>query len=111
LMTGSRSCVFASILFVVIYIFIKVLQTSKIINFINLVKKLIIPLIVVTIAVSIWFQPAIETFSKRTTGDIAEKEFPNLKVTAISNHISYILAPSSHPPQSLRCGGKKRINF
>jgi hypothetical protein len=88
LMTGSRSCVFASILFVVIYIFIKALQTSKIINFLNLVKKLIIPLIVVTIAVSIWFQPAIETFSKRTTGDIAEKEFTNRVANTYTDPVS-----------------------
>jgi hypothetical protein len=73
---------------VVIYIFIKVLQTSKIINFINLVKKLIIPLIVVTIAVSIWFQPAIETFSKRTTGDIAEKEFTNRVANTYTDPVS-----------------------
>ncbi|WP_141105934.1 DUF3131 domain-containing protein [Nodularia sp. NIES-3585] len=31
--------------------------------------------------------------------------------TAISNYIRYIVAPSSHPPQSPRNGGKKRINL
>ena len=64
-MTGSRGTVFAEVLFLVGYLGTKGL--TKPASILRLMKQLIVPVIVVAIAASIWFRPAINSFWLRTT--------------------------------------------
>ena len=63
-MTGSRSCVFASVLFLGVYIITNAREGMAKMS--KLVSKLIIPLIIIAISAFIWFNPAIEAFWLRT---------------------------------------------
>lgn len=64
-MTGSRGTVFAEVLFLVGYLGTKGL--TKPASILRLMKQLIVPVMVVAIAASIWFRPAINSFWLRTT--------------------------------------------
>lgn len=64
-MTGSRSVVFALLLFLLGFIGIKGLTQP--VNTFRLLRQFSIPTIVVVIAASIWFKPAIDAFWLRTT--------------------------------------------
>ncbi len=66
-MTGSRGTVFAEVLFLVGYLGTKGL--TKPASILRLIKQLIVPILVVAIAVSIWFRPAINSFWLRTTSN------------------------------------------
>ena len=65
LMTGSRGTVFAEVLFVVFYFGIKGFTNPE--SVLRLIKQLILPVLIVTIAATIWFRPAINAFWLRTT--------------------------------------------
>lgn len=64
-MTGSRGTIFAQVLFVVGYLIAKGL--TKPASALRLMKRLTIPVIIIAIAGSIWFRPAIESFWLRAT--------------------------------------------
>lgn len=64
-MTGSRSCVFASILFLVGYFSIQGLTQPA--SNLRFLKQFLLPVLIIVIAASIWFRPAIEAFWFRTT--------------------------------------------
>ncbi len=66
-MTGSRGTVFAEVLFLVGYLGTKGLTKPG--SILRLIKQLIVPIIVVAIAASIWFRPAINSFWLRTTSN------------------------------------------
>jgi hypothetical protein len=66
-MTGSRGTVFAEVLFLVGYLGTKGLTQPG--SILRLIKQLIVPIIVVAIAASIWFRPAINSFWLRTTSN------------------------------------------
>jgi hypothetical protein len=72
-MTGSRGTIFAEVLFLVGYLGARGLATP--VSSLRLIRKLIIPLLVVAIAASIWFRPAINAFWQRATRyrDIPER--------------------------------------
>jgi hypothetical protein len=64
-MTGSRSTVFAEVLFVIGYLCLKGLTKPG--SLLRLTKQLILPVLILSIATSIWFRPAINAFWLRTT--------------------------------------------
>jgi hypothetical protein len=66
-MTGSRGTIFAAILFIVGFFFIKILANP--VSIVRMTKQLIIPILIVAIAASTWFFPAIKAFSQRTTAN------------------------------------------
>ena len=67
LMTGSRGIVIALVLFLLGYAVTKgLLQPTKLVR---LIKKLVLPILIVTLAAAIWFQPAIDAFWLRTTSN------------------------------------------
>lgn len=66
-MTGSRGTIFAEILFLVSFLSIKILTNPA--SIVRLTKQLIIPFLIVAIAVSTWFLPAINAFLQRTTAN------------------------------------------
>jgi len=66
-MTGSRGVVLTGILFLLAYIIIKIVfYPSKILG---LLQKFLLPILIVAIATSLWFQPAIDAFLQRTTAN------------------------------------------
>lgn len=65
LMTGSRGVVIASVLFLIGYLGVKGFTQPA--STLRLLRQLLLPAIVVAIASSIWFQPAINAFWLRTT--------------------------------------------
>ncbi|MEC4986947.1 MAG: hypothetical protein SAK42_22825, partial [Oscillatoria sp. PMC 1076.18] len=65
LMTGSRSVVFANILFLLGYLTIRIFSQPG--STLNLIQKLFIPGIAISIAAFIWFRPAIDAFWGRAT--------------------------------------------
>lgn len=65
LMNGSRSVVFALGLFLLGYFGIKVITLSS--SSLRFIQQFLLPTIVIAMAASIWFQPALETFMLRTT--------------------------------------------
>jgi hypothetical protein len=67
LMTGSRTTVFVQVLTLVGYFGIQFL--SKPASTLHSFKKFLLPAIIVAIAASIWFRPAIDAFWLRTTGN------------------------------------------
>jgi hypothetical protein len=66
-MTGSRTTVFAEVLFVVGYLCAKGL--TKPATLLPLIRQLILPVIIISIASSIWLRPAINAFWLRTTSN------------------------------------------
>jgi hypothetical protein len=72
-MTGSRGTIFAEVLFLVGYLGAKGLATP--VSSLRLIRKLILPILVIAIAASIWFRPAINAFWQRATHyrDIPER--------------------------------------
>jgi hypothetical protein len=66
-MTGSRGTVFAEVLFWVGYLGAKGL--TKPASILRLLKQLIVPVIVISLAGSIWLRPAINAFWLRTTSN------------------------------------------
>jgi hypothetical protein len=66
-MTGSRTTVFAEVLFVVGYLCAKGL--TKPATLLPLIRQLILPVIIISIAGSIWLRPAINAFWLRTTSN------------------------------------------
>ncbi|MFB8791470.1 MAG: hypothetical protein U7123_22185 [Potamolinea sp.] len=66
-MTGSRGTIFAEILFLVSFLSIKILTNPA--SIVRLTKQLIIPVLIVAIAASTWFLPAINAFLQRTTAN------------------------------------------
>lgn len=67
LMTGSRSTVFLQVLMLLGYFGIQFL--SKPTSTLHSFKKFLLPAIIVAIAASIWFRPAIDAFWLRTTSN------------------------------------------
>lgn len=65
LMNGSRSVVFALILFLIGYWGIKILTLAS--NNLRFLKQFLLATVVIALVASIWFKPAIETFTLRTT--------------------------------------------
>jgi hypothetical protein len=65
LMTGSRTSVMASALFLLGYVGIKGLKLPT--RTVALLGKSLIPILVIAIAASIWFRPAIEAYLYRST--------------------------------------------
>jgi hypothetical protein len=65
LMNGSRSVVFALILFLIGYLGIKVLTQAS--NTLRLLKQFLLPVLIIAVAGYLWFQPAIDSFVLRTT--------------------------------------------
>ncbi len=66
-MTGSRTTIFAEVLFVVGYLCAKGL--TKPATLLPLIRQLILPVIIISIAGSIWLRPAINAFWLRTTSN------------------------------------------
>ena len=66
-MTGSRTTILAEVLFLIGYLCAKGLTRPS--SAVRLLKKLILPTIIVAIAGFIWFSPAIEAFWLRTTSN------------------------------------------
>ena len=66
-MTGSRGSVFSSILFLLGYLAVQ--GVTKPILTLRLLRKFLLPILVVVIAASIWFRPAIDAFWLRTTAN------------------------------------------
>ncbi len=64
-MTGSRGTVFAEILFLIGYLCTK--GITKPASALRLLRQLTVPVLIISIAASIWFRPAIEAFWLRTT--------------------------------------------
>ncbi len=73
LMTGSRGTIFTEVLIVVCYLGAKGL--TKPASALRLIKQLIVPVLIASIAVAIWFRPAINAFWQRTTAhrDVSER--------------------------------------
>ncbi len=73
LMTGSRSTIFAEVLFLVGYLGAKGLATP--VSSLRLIRQLIVPVIIISLAATIWFRPAINAFWLRTTSnqDVSER--------------------------------------
>ncbi len=70
-MTGSRGVILTGILFLLSYIIIKIVfYPTKIWR---LVQRFSLPIVIVAIAATLWFQPAIDAFVQRTT---ANKDVP-----------------------------------
>lgn len=65
LMTGSRTCIIAEVLFLLGYLCIQGL--TRPISTLKLLNKFSVPIIVVALAAAIWFRPAIDAFWLRTT--------------------------------------------
>ncbi|HAA29496.1 MAG TPA: hypothetical protein DCE56_19620 [Cyanobacteria bacterium UBA8553] len=66
-MTGSRSVIFAQILFIVCYVAVRgIRQPARTLLFMS---RLIVPTLVIAIAAYIWFRPAIDAFVLRTTSN------------------------------------------
>ena len=66
-MTGSRSVIFAQILFIVCYVAVRgIRQPTRTLLFMS---RLIVPTLVIAIAAFIWFRPAIDAFLLRTTSN------------------------------------------
>jgi hypothetical protein len=72
-MTGSRTTVFAEVLFVVGYLCVKGLTKPG--SLVHMTRRLILPVLVVSLATSIWFRPAINAFWLRATSnhDVSER--------------------------------------
>jgi hypothetical protein len=66
-MTGSRGAVFANVLLFVGYLSVRALIQPS--NTLRLIQKFLIPALIVAIAASIWFKPAIDAFWLRTTSN------------------------------------------
>ncbi len=66
-MTGSRGTILAEVLFVVGYLCAKGLTKPG--SIVRLTKQLILPVLIVSIAASIWFSSAINAFWQRTTSN------------------------------------------
>lgn len=66
-MTGSRTTILAEVLFLIGYLCIKGLTRPA--SAVRLLKKLIVPTLIVAIAGFIWFRPAIDAFWQRTTSN------------------------------------------
>jgi hypothetical protein len=66
-MTGSRGTIFAEVLLLIGFLSIKIL--TKPASILRLTKQLIIPILIVAIAASTWFLPAINAFFLRTTAN------------------------------------------
>lgn len=66
-MTGSRGTIFAEILILIGFLSLKIL--TKPASIFPLIKQLIIPILIVVIAASTWFLPAINAFFLRTTAN------------------------------------------
>ena len=66
-MTGSRGTIFTEVLFLVSYFCAKGLTRPA--SAVRLLRKLIVPTIIVSIAGFIWFRPAIDAFWLRTTSN------------------------------------------
>lgn len=64
-MTGSRGTIFAEVLFLGCYLGAK--GITNLASALRLIKQLIIPVVIIAIAASIWFRPAINAFWLRTT--------------------------------------------
>jgi hypothetical protein len=67
LMTGSRSTVFVQVLLLLGYFGIQFLNKPA--STLHSFKKFLLPAIIVAIAASIWFRPAIDAFWLRTTSN------------------------------------------
>jgi hypothetical protein len=72
-MTGSRGTIFSEVLFLVAYLGAKGL--TKPASTLRLVGKLIVPVLAIAIAASIWLRPAINAFWLRVTAnrDVSER--------------------------------------
>ncbi|NEO43487.1 MAG: hypothetical protein F6K55_04875 [Moorea sp. SIO4A3] len=66
-MTGSRSCVFASVLFLAGYLGIRGLSQPS--STLLWLRQFLAPALVIFIAASIWFKPAIDAFWLRTNSN------------------------------------------
>lgn len=64
-MTGSRTTIFSEVLFLAGYFVLRGL--SKPASTLRLMRKLVVPALVVSIAAAIWFRPAVESFWLRAT--------------------------------------------
>jgi hypothetical protein len=65
IMNGSRSVVFALGLFLIGYFGIKAVTPNS--RMLHSLKKFLLPVLIIVIAISIWFQPAIDSFMRRST--------------------------------------------
>ncbi len=72
-MTGSRSVVMGSVLFLVGYLAAQVLTQPG--TTLRLLNRFLLPAIIVAIAASIWFRPAIDAYSMRasTSGGVSDR--------------------------------------
>lgn len=66
-MTGSRGTIFAEALLIGCYLAAKGLTTPA--SALRLIKQLILPILIIVLAGSIWFRPAITAFWLRTTSN------------------------------------------
>jgi hypothetical protein len=64
-MTGSRTTIFTEVLFLAGYLCARGLTQPT--SAFRLMKRLILPIIIISIAAFIWFRPAVEAFWLRTT--------------------------------------------
>lgn len=67
IMNGSRTVTFASILFILAYISIRVM--SQPVNTLRWLSKFILPSIVVILVAGLWFAPVIDQFSRRVNNN------------------------------------------
>lgn len=84
-MTGSRGTIFSEVLFLVAYLGAKGL--TKPASTLRLVGKLIVPVLAIAIAASIWFSPAIHAFWLRTT---ANRDVPERISMSFTEPLSFI---------------------
>ncbi len=66
-MTGSRTTIFSEVLFLLGYLLAKGLTKPG--GALRLMNKLIVPVLVISMAGFIWFRPAIDAFLERTTSN------------------------------------------
>jgi hypothetical protein len=66
-MTGSRGVIITAVLLLIGYVLVKGLTQP--VSMLRLLRQLILPTMIVAIAASIWFRPAIDAFWLRTTSN------------------------------------------
>lgn len=67
MMTGSRTSIFAEVLFLLGYLCIQGL--TRPVGTLSLLNKFLVPVVVVSLAASIWFRPALDAIWLRTTAN------------------------------------------
>ena len=85
LMTGSRSVIFAQILFIIGYLVLRGLRQAA--STMRFVLQLLVPTLVISLAIFIGFRPAVDAFWHRT---ITNKDVPNRIAGSLTEPIDFL---------------------